>query len=303
MYKCTFINIYRVKLYILCVYRWELNPYTKCLVISIVRIVWAKPPINIKYDICTLTMGVVSYGYLTYLFWSRCGFFLTVACSRPSITVLQINVFDLYFILFYNCSIHENPKALECPTAVNNQQQSITRVICMYHHRRRCRTHTLVQQRVPQMDRLNSFARVIFGRKQCVSRQIWQTIGPKGDLYRPLNGFLRRTPPSSLLYSYCWYHYQEGNGLNLHVVWQGMEEKKFLLSSGQFFCSRGWRGVLVAGQCVWGEFRCRGRRNMLIREDKTLLLCRGYDELRGRPKDRYWPFVTIKKRYESFLIL
>lgn len=27
-------------------------------------------------------------------------------------------------------------------------------------------------------------------------------------------------------------------------------------------------------------------------------VCRGYDELRGRPQDRYWPFVTIKKRYE-----
>lgn len=29
-------------------------------------------------------------------------------------------------------------------------------------------------------------------------------------------------------------------------------------------------------------------------------MCRGYEELRGRPQDRYWPFVTIKKRYEAF---
>jgi len=43
-----------------------------------------------------------------------------------------------------------------------------------------------------QMDRLNSFTRVIFGRKQCMSRRIWQTIGPTGDLCCcPLNGFLR----------------------------------------------------------------------------------------------------------------
>lgn len=50
---------------------------------------------------------------------------------RAGSTVLWINVFDLFVL--YTSSIHGNPKALERPTAVNNQQQSITRIICTYH--------------------------------------------------------------------------------------------------------------------------------------------------------------------------
>jgi len=52
-----------------------------------------------------------------------------------------------------------------------------------------------------------------------------------------------------------------------------------------------------------GQVRTRTKGNiMLIQEKNTKRarspVCRGYDELRGRPQDRYWPFVTIKKHYE-----
>lgn len=106
------------------------------------------------------------------------------------------------------CLCHGNPKALEHPTAVNNRKQSIIRIICVYHRLSSSSCLMYINVVPRQMDRLNSFARVIFGRKQCVSRRIWQTIGPTGDLCCcPLNGFLRH---HLFVYSYSGYTQNKG---------------------------------------------------------------------------------------------
>lgn len=60
---------------------------------------------------------------------------------------------------------------------------------------------------------------------------------------------------------------------------------------------------------MWGGVRCvhEDERKYYAnpREHKAACsrICRGYEELRGRPQDRYWPFVTIKKRYEAFFFV
>lgn len=295
----------------------------------IVWIVHTKPPINIKcvlriHSKCSCIRHVI-YTYVLYLYthswcvndggglWIFFNVFIFLKSSRGLVcvnrslgpTVLWINVFDLLFLYTF---IHGNPKALERLTAVNNQQQSITYIICTYHHAMMIigvHTYITVAERcVLQMDRLNSFAGVIFGRKQCVSRRIWQTIGPEGDLYCPLNGFLRHSAVIVAIWSRTTGDVaKEGNGLNLHVVRWYTDENEFLLSSrpASSFAAEGDEGFsLQDNERVEGS----GAENRRIcksgRTKHEPLLCRGYDELRGRPQDRYWPFVTIKKRYETF---
>lgn len=109
MYTYTYTRIYMQNAVVHYIVRIPMrieSVYTKCIVVLIVRIVRAKPPINIKYDIRKYIHvndgGGELWIFNVFILKSRRGFFLTVEHHhrrrrRPGLTVLRINVFDLLF--------------------------------------------------------------------------------------------------------------------------------------------------------------------------------------------------------------
>lgn len=81
------------------------------------------------------------------------------------------------------------------------------------------------------------------------------------------------------------------------------DENEFLLSSrpASSFAAEGDEGFSLQDNERGEGSGAENRR--ICKSGRTKhgsLLCRGYDELQGRPQDRYWPFVTIKKFYKTF---
>lgn len=116
------------------------------------------------------------------------------------------------------------------------------------------------------MDRTNSFARVIFGRKQCVSRQIWQTIGPTCDLCCcPLNGFLRHHQTYICIYSYCSYTLQNKGVTDLICMrrWPGTVYGMMYTTRSIEYCRISFCCLLRAGALLQPRVTRGSRRRTM----------------------------------------
>lgn len=152
------------------------------------------------------------YECLTDFFFQKSSSLHCRKCATVVVvTADELNRFagSMYSTSFSSSSeFHGNPKALERPTAVNNRTTinhtlnlhvpSSHRVVILFTAPWRAVSRKWTGLTCFPQSHIWTGGEY----KQCVSRQIWQTIGalykfPRdeglggGDLYRPLNGFLR----------------------------------------------------------------------------------------------------------------